>query len=183
MHTTHDSNRLAAGSGQQAANTGHPPARRFAAGCRLPAARCLVLCALCLVAAACSDPQAAAAEQDYLGVVIRASPNNLDPRIGTDENSQRVSQLVFSRLMELSEDFRVIPHLAARLDNPDPLTYIAHLRSGVKFHDGRELTAKDVVYTFGSFLDPDFISPRKGAYRQLASVRPLDDYRVEFKLQ
>ncbi|HEY6362491.1 MAG TPA: ABC transporter substrate-binding protein, partial [Vicinamibacterales bacterium] len=115
-------------------------------------------------------------------MIIRASPNNLDPRIGTDENSQRVAQLVFGRLMELSEDFRVIPHLAERLDNPDPLTYIAHLRSGVKFHDGHELTSKDVVYTFASFLDPDFISPRKGAYRQLKSVTALDDYRVEFKL-
>jgi peptide/nickel transport system substrate-binding protein len=77
---------------------------------------------------------------------------------------------------------RVVPHLASRLENPDPLTYVAYLRSGIKFHDGRELTAKDVVYTFASFLDEDFISPRKGAYRQLASVRALDDYRVEFKL-
>ena len=143
----------------------------------------LVLCALCLVSVSCGGSQASGLEAGYLGVVIRASPNNLDPRVGTDENSQRVSQLVFSRLMELSEDFRVIPHLATRLDNPDRLTYIAHLRSGVKFHDGRELTSKDVVYTFESFLDPDFISPKKGAYRQLASVRALDDYRVEFKLK
>jgi peptide/nickel transport system substrate-binding protein len=147
-------------------------------------ASCLVTCVLCLVSVlGCGGSQASGIEADYLKVVIRASPNNLDPRIGTDENSQRVAQLVFSRLMELSEDFRVVPHLAARLDNPDPLTYIAHLRSGVKFHDGRELTSKDVVYTFASFLDPEFVSPRKGAYRQLASVKALDDYRVEFKLK
>ena len=162
-------------------------ARRIAAGFRLPAASFvlrLAPLALCVaLAAACSGPQAATADGNYLTVVIRASPNNLDPRIGTDENSQRVAQLVFSRLMELSEDFRVVPGLAMRLDNPDPLTYVAHLRSGVKFHDGRELTSKDVVYTFGSFLDPDFISPRKGAYRQLESVKALDDYRVEFTLK
>ena len=52
----------------------------------------------------------------------------------------------------------------------------------MRFHDGRELTSKDVVYTFRSFLDPGFVSARKGAYRQLASVTALDDYRVEFKL-
>jgi peptide/nickel transport system substrate-binding protein len=142
-----------------------------------------VPCALSLVAVACGDWKASATNPDYVSVAIRAAPNNFDPRIGTDEGSQRVFQLVYSTLMEINTDLRVVPHLASRLENPDPLTYIAHLRSGVKFHDGRELTAKDVVYTFGSFLDEEFVSPRKGAYRQLASVTALDDYTVEFKLK
>jgi peptide/nickel transport system substrate-binding protein len=143
----------------------------------------LVPCALCLALAACGGWQATSIPPDYVSVAIRAAPNNFDPRVGTDEGSQRVHQLVFSSLMEIDNDLRVVPHLATRLENPDPLTYIAHLRSGVKFHDGRELTARDVVYTFESFLDEEFISPRKGAYRQLASVTALDDYRVAFKLK
>src|SRR5687767_5625739 len=85
--------------------------------------------------------------------------------------------------MTIDDQLRVAPGLAARLDNPDPLTYIAHLRSGVTFHDGHELTARDVVYTFGSFLDPNFVSARKGAYATLKSVKALDDYTVEFKLK
>ena len=150
--------------------------------CRLRAAG-VGTWAWAVLVAACGGAQAPAAPPDYISVAIRAAPNNFDPRIGTDEGSQRVHQLIYSPLMEIDPTtLRVVPHLAARLENPDPLTYIAYLRSGVKFHDGRELTAKDVVYTFGSFLDEDFISPRKGAYRQLASVRALDDYRVEFKL-
>src|SRR5688572_12989271 len=140
------------------------------------------LWALGMLAVGCGGASTPAAPPDYVSVAIRSAPNNFDPRVGTDEGSQRVHQLVFDRLMEIDDDLRVVPHLAARLENPDPLTYIAYLRSGVKFHDGRELTAKDVVYTFGSFLDEDFISPRKGAYRQLKSVTALDDYRVEFKL-
>src|SRR5690606_29793163 len=43
--------------------------------------------------------------------------------------------------------------------------------------------SKDVVYTFGAFLDPDFISPYKGAYRMMESVTALDPYTVEFKLK
>ncbi len=131
----------------------------------------------------CARSQASEANADVISVVIRASPNNFDPRMGTDENSQRVHQLVFSQLMTVDDQLRVAPGLAARLDNPDPLTYIAHLRHGVTFHDGHELTSKDVVYTFGSFLDPDFVSARKGAYRMLESVKALDDYTVEFKLK
>src|SRR6266545_7762018 len=133
--------------------------------------------------AACSQPEASAANADVVSVVVRASPNNFDPRVGTDETSQRVHQLVYSQLMTIDDQLRVAPGLAARLDNPDPLTYVAHLRHGVKFHDGHELTSKDVVYTFGSFLDPSFVSPRKGAYRMLESVKALNGDTVEFKLK
>ena len=116
-------------------------------------------------------------------VAIPSGPNNLDPRIGTDDNSQRVAQLVFSYLMTLDENLRVAPALAERLENPDPLTYVAHLRRGVRFHDGHELTSRDVVYTFTSLMAPDFISPRKGAYRIVESVTALDDYSVQFRLK
>ncbi len=115
-------------------------------------------------------------------VGIHTSPNHFDPRVGTDEISQRVHELVFSRLMDVDDQLRVVPGLALRLENPDPLTYVAYLRAGVRFHDGSELTARDVAYTFNSFLDPDFVSARKGAYRMLESVRALDDRRVEFRL-
>ena len=73
--------------------------------------------------------------------------------------------------------------MALRLDNPDPLTYVAHLRRGVRFHDGHELTAADVVYTYGAFLDPAYVSPHKGAFSSLQSVTALDDYTVEFRLK
>jgi peptide/nickel transport system substrate-binding protein len=125
----------------------------------------------------------AASDADLVKVIIRAAPVNFDPRVGTDEQSQRVHQLVYSRLMGIDEDLRVVPALASRLENPDPLTYIAYLHSGVKFHDGRELTARDVVYTFNSFLDPAFVSARKGAYAMVESVKALNDYTVEFKLK
>ena len=76
---------------------------------------------------------------------LTSGPNNLDPRIGTDDSSQKLHPLIFDNLMELDDHLRVVPKLAERLDHPDPLTYIAVLRRGVHFHDGRELTADDVV--------------------------------------
>jgi peptide/nickel transport system substrate-binding protein len=135
-----------------------------------------------LAASGCggADPTA---NDDVLRVIIRASPVNFDPRVGTDEGSQRVHQLVYDQLMTIQDDLTIGPGLAARLENPDPLTYVAYLRSGVKFHDGHELTSKDVVYTFSSFLDPSFISARKGAYSMVKSVTALDDHIVEFKLK
>jgi peptide/nickel transport system substrate-binding protein len=125
----------------------------------------------------------AGAGRNVIVVAVRTPPNNLDPRQANDETSQRVGQLIFSSLMDVGPDLRAVPRLALRLDNPDPLTYVAHLRRGVKFHDGHEMTSKDVVYTYAAFLDPGYISPFKGAFRVLESVRAIDDYTVEFRLK
>jgi peptide/nickel transport system substrate-binding protein len=118
-----------------------------------------------------------------LTVGIRTAPNTLDPRQGGDEMSQRVGELIFSPLMVIGPDLTAVPHRAERLDHPDPLTYVAHLRRGVRFHDGRRLTAADVVYTFGALLDPAFVTPFKGAYSVLRSVTAQDEYTVVFRLE
>src|ERR1044071_7079288 len=133
-----------------------------------------------LLSGCSSAPQAN--ESSYLIVGIRTAPNNLDPRQGSDEASARVAQLVFSSLMTNGDDLRPPPLLAERLDNPDPLIYVVHLRHGVKFHDGHELTSRDVLHTYLPFLDPQYVSPWKGAFRTLKSVKALDDYTVEFRL-
>ena len=127
--------------------------------------------------------RAPAVDPGIITVGVRTAPNTLDPRQAGDEISQRVGELVFSPLLILGPDLKPRPHLAERLDNPDPLTYIAHLRRGVRFHDGHELTAADVVYTFGAFLDPEYVSPFKGAFSAMQAVTALDDYTVEFKLK
>jgi peptide/nickel transport system substrate-binding protein len=134
---------------------------------------------LALLAACGPSP---VADPNIITISVRSGPTTLDPRQGADESSQRVSQLIFNSLMEWGDDLRVHPALAERLDNPDPLTYVAHLRRGVRFHDGHELTARDVVYTFGAFVEPSFVSPLKGAYKLLRSVTTIDDYTVQFKL-
>ena len=120
---------------------------------------------------------------DVITVAVLSSPNSLDPRIGSDETSQRVHQLVFDYLLSLDDKLRVTGGLATHFEQPDPLTYVVHLRQGVRFHDGHELTAADVVHTFGSFIDPAFVSPRKGAYRMLDRVEAVDAYTVRFALK
>jgi len=115
-------------------------------------------------------------------LAIASSPNSFDPRVGTDQTSQRVYQLVYDNLLALDDQLQVGPGLATRWEQPDPVTYVVHLRSGVRFHDGRSLSADDVVYTFTSLIDPDFISARKGAYRLLQRVEAIDALTVRFTL-
>src|SRR5687767_15958519 len=114
-----------------------------------------------LAAAVIGACQAAPPNSDVITVAVLSSPNSLDPRVGSDETSQRVHQLVFDYLLALDEQLRVTGGLATDWEQHNPLTYVVHLRKGVRFHDGHELTADDVVYTFGSFIDPAFFSTRK----------------------
>ena len=135
--------------------------------------------ALAVLLAGCGHPPRPAGA---IVVAMANGPTNLDPGIGLDEASQKLHQLIFSSLVKLSGDLRVVPDLAIRFEQPDPTTYVAEVRHGVKFHDGRELTSADVAYTFRRFLDPRFVSGRKGAYRMITSVEILDRYTVAFHL-
>jgi peptide/nickel transport system substrate-binding protein len=139
-------------------------------------------CALAsLAAASCQGP--APRPEDVIVVAITNSPTNFDPAVGLDESSQKLHQLLFSSLVKIDASLRVVPDLAVRLDWPDPLTYVAELPTGVRFHDGSALTAADVAYTFRRFLDPAFSSGRKGAYRAVKSVDVLDETHVAFRLK
>jgi peptide/nickel transport system substrate-binding protein len=121
-------------------------------------------------------------DPNVLVVGMTSGPNNLDPRFGTDDVSQKIHQLVFESLLAFDERLRLVPAIAERLENPTPTTYVAALRRGVSFHDGRELTSGDVVHTFRTTLDPAFASPRRGGFRGLRSVDALDRYTVVFSL-
>lgn len=140
------------------------------------------LCAalLIMLSTACAGPVPRPA--DVIVVGMANSPTNFDPALGLDEASQKIHQLLYSTLVRIDDDLRVVPDLATALDWPDPATWIVTIPSGVTFHDGRGLTVRDVAYTFRRFLDPAFVSGRKGAYRALASVDILDDHRVAFRL-
>src|SRR5262245_45582849 len=138
-----------------------------------------LLIALLLTCAGCADRRP---EGDSIVVAMINSPANLDPRVGADEASQKAHQLIFNSLVHIDDSLQIVPELAESVEAADDITYVVRLRKGVLFHNGRELTADDVVYTFRSFLDPTFRG-RSGAYRLLASVTPRDRYTVEFKLK
>ncbi|MEZ5319340.1 MAG: ABC transporter substrate-binding protein [Vicinamibacterales bacterium] len=140
--------------------------------------------ALALAAAvACLGPACArSAPHGPIVVAITSSPANLDPGVGIDETSQKIQQLLFSSLVRIDDALRVVPDLATRFDTTDFQTWVAAIPAGVRFHDGREMTSADVAYTFRRFLDPDFVSARKGAYRELERVDVVDRYTVAFRL-
>jgi peptide/nickel transport system substrate-binding protein len=134
---------------------------------------------LSLILSACS----ARPDPNTLVMIIESSPTNLDPRVGLDAQSERIDGLLFDDLLTRDEHFNVQPGLAERWEIPDPKTYVFHLRSGVKFHDGRDLTARDVKWTFDSLLQGKIRSTKSAAYKYVDHVEAPDDRTVIFKLK
>src|SRR5712691_7903381 len=101
-------------------------------------------------------------EPGVVNFLIETMPTNLDPRIGTDAQSERIDGLIFDSMVDLEAQRHPRGDLAEKWETPDPLTYVFHLHTGVKFHDGRPLTSADVKYTFDSILDRKVVSPKRG---------------------
>ncbi len=126
-----------------------------------------------------------ATQQDPRTVVflIESSPANLDPRVGTDGQSEHIDELLFDGLVARDASFHFTPALAERWEQPNPLTLVFHLRSGVCFHNGRLLTARDVLWTVNSMRNGVVISPKSAAYASVDTVEARDEHTVVFHLK
>jgi peptide/nickel transport system substrate-binding protein len=73
------------------------------------------------------------------------------------------------------------PGLAKSWEQIDPLTMRFHLREGVKFSDGTDFTADDVVFTINFALDPQNAYAMAARINQIASAAAVDKYTVDIK--
>ncbi|MEN8098029.1 MAG: ABC transporter substrate-binding protein [Chloroflexota bacterium] len=106
----------------------------------------------------------------------------LDPHLVTSASSFEIISQVYNQLINLSDDYTPIPELAESWENPDDLTFIFHLNPGVLFHNGREMVASDVVYSFERIKNPDTASPWATQLDKIESMEATDDYTVVFHL-
>ncbi|HLW53604.1 MAG TPA: ABC transporter substrate-binding protein [Candidatus Angelobacter sp.] len=112
---------------------------------------------------------------DTLTMVIEFNPTNLDPRIGTDAQSEFIDELMFDSLVRKGPNFVLEPNVAERWEIPDPQTYIFHLRKGIHFHDGRLLTARDVKWTLDTTRDGSLRTIKGATYHLLDRIEARDD--------
>src|SRR5271170_4108444 len=111
-------------------------------------------------------------------MIIESSPNNLDLRQGTDAQSERVGGLIFDALVKKDEHYELQPWLATSWEQPDALTWVFHLRDGVRFHDGRPLEAEDVAFTMRSLIDGSIVTAKGGGFAAVDKVEAKDRLTV-----
>jgi len=118
-------------------------------------------------------------------VALAAAPVSLDPADHRSRESETVIRNMFDGLVTRDNTSGVHLQLAESMDWADEQTLDITLRQGVKFHDGTEMTADDVVYTFERIINENAIeypephtSPRKGLIAPLESIEKTGDYSV-----
>ncbi len=95
-----------------------------------------------------------------LRVGLSADPAELDPHLTSLTAAWHVIEHVYETLVSYDETLAPIPALAESWEiSEDGLTYTFALRQGVKFHNGRDFVAEDVVYSFNRIVDPATASP------------------------
>ena len=115
-------------------------------------------------------------------------PAGFDPHTISAIAATRVFNQVYETLIDFNPDMTFKGVLAESWENPDDVTYVFHLRQGVKFHNGREMTADDVVYSFQRVLgqtdygDIGALGSSASYYGGIASIEANDDYTVTMTL-
>ena len=125
---------------------------------------------------------ALAAPPQTLTVGLSGDFPALDPSKDTSPLGTNYRINVFDALTEIKRDGSVNPRLAESWSySPDLLEWTFKLRKGVKFHDGGDLTASDVVFTVEKVL-ADNTTPLRQFLKIVKTVEKIDDYTIKFTL-
>ena len=111
---------------------------------------------------------------------LEFSPKTFDPALCADMYAVIIIQQVFDGLVQFDKDLNVIPAIADSWRiSTDGLIYSFSLRKGVKFHNGREVTAKDFVYSFTRIIDPDTQSTSSDFFARILGAREFMDRKAK----
>ncbi len=111
-------------------------------------------------------------------VDIEPIAGGIDPMVATALVAQTVMDQAYETLLTRSDAGEIEPGLATEYEQVDPTTFRFVLRQGVKFADGSDFTAEDVVYTFQTYQAAT--TGKKAYLAGLESVTADDDHTVTF---
>ncbi|MDY7030401.1 MAG: ABC transporter substrate-binding protein, partial [Thermodesulfobacteriota bacterium] len=119
----------------------------------------------------------------YGDVLIDSSigdASNLIPMLASDSASHGIAGLVFNGLVKYDKDLNLVGDLAESWDiSEDGLTITFHLRKGVKWHDGVEFTANDVLFGYKTIINPNTRTAYAGDYLEVKKAEVLDSYTFQ----
>ncbi|MDV5150041.1 ABC transporter substrate-binding protein [Streptomyces sp. SBC-4] len=122
-------------------------------------------------------------EIDSFTWAVYAEPPTLDYTVAFDYPQNTILSNVCESLMRWTPGLTLEPGLARKASNPDPTTWVYDLRPGVRFHDGKVMTADDVVYSLGRQRDPDNAAAWAQNFQNVASIGKTGPLQVTVKLK
>lgn len=120
--------------------------------------------------------------KDSIVIAVSSDVLSMDPYRYNETPTNQFMLHVYETLVTYDNNFKVQPNLAESWEvAEDGVTYTFHLRKGVKFHDGDELTSEDVIASFDIAKNPDSPSAFSNFFNGIASYEATDDYTVTIK--
>ena len=137
---------------------------------------------LCGAAALAVTAASSAALAEELVIGVRSGAESMDPHFSAIGTNVSAMKNVYESLTKRDNNLQLIPGLATSWEAVDDLTWRFTLREGVKFHDGSDLDAQDVVHSINRI--PAAAGPDGGLQtyvRRIVEARAVDPMTVEFK--
>ncbi len=142
-----------------------------------------IVIGLAFIMVACGTGAPKAGETVTVRVGYAGSPDTLNPGLGVLSESYMIYELVYDSMYQLNLDGSYSPELAESVDlSDDGTVWTFHIREGIKWHDGEDLTAHDIVFSYQLYQDTvDF--PYLPVYTDyFDTIEAPDDYTVVITL-
>lgn len=107
---------------------------------------------------------------------------NLDPHFSTSIPDILLNHQIYDWFVEIDSKNAAAPGLAVKWDSADGKVWNFEVRSGVKFSNGADLTADDIVYTFNRLRDKKVGAPTVSLYENITDIKAVDPTHVTFTL-
>lgn len=122
-------------------------------------------------------------EAKVVRINVSSEPDSLHPWMSAATDTESIFMNVFEGLVGFDENGGVIPGLAKNWEiSEDNLTYTFYLRDNVKFHNGKPLTAEDVLYTYENLSGLNGEKAISSKFASITSMEAPDDYTVVITL-
>ncbi len=101
----------------------------------------------------------------------------------TSDIDSDLSALIYSSLLKLDNEGRLVNDIAKNYEvEEDGLSYIFYIKEGIKWHDEKELTVDDLIFTIQTIQNGDFNSPLQTSWKGIRTEK-IDDYTIRFILK
>ena len=119
-----------------------------------------------------------------IGITGGSTTDSMDPATLTSNMNQNVNWQIRNNLVEIDHNFNAIPELAESWDStPDAKTWSFKLRKGVEFHNGKSMTAEDVVFSINHHISEESKSAAKGNLKSITNIKADGKHEVVFNAE
>ena len=118
-----------------------------------------------------------------IGMTGGSTTDSMDPGTLTSNMNQNVNWQIRNSLVEIDHNFNAIPELAESWDStPDAKVWTFKLRKGIEFHNGKTMTAEDVIFSINHHLGENSKSAAKGYLKNIENIKADGKHGVVFEL-